>query len=171
MDDTLEPLLKELTRRVGKRKLRAHLKSILQDDNTKTLTIISNYALHPLRRVHQRGEVFVASEGSFDFSRPKAIQQQLEHVLERVLRKLKERAWQKVYLVPFGPAVLAMQIKLLVYRTLHIETVDVMHIGEERYTDIEIHQRELKGLVSTLKQDAARLHRLTTSKTKYMDDA
>ena len=77
------------------------------------------------------------------------IQPQLEKVLKRVAKKLEQRPWQTVYLVPFGPSVLAMQIKLLVYRILHIETIDVMHIGDQRYADIAIKQRQIKSLVGS----------------------
>lgn len=166
MGKTLKPLIDELTKSVGDKKLRAHLESILEEKHAATLTIISNYSLHPLRTVHRRGDVFIASEGSFDFRRPKGIQRQLERVLERVVRKLKSKPWKKVYLVPFGPAVLAMQIKLLVYRTLHIETIDVMHIGEERYVDIDINLRDLRGFTSPKRKEGlqrAASHRRSSS--------
>jgi hypothetical protein len=93
------------------------------------LTIVSNAGVHPYHALHKRGEVYVASEGSLDFSSKESAVAEIESVLLRVAKKLKEKRWNRVYLVPFGPAPLSLQIKSLVNKILDIETIDVLHIG------------------------------------------
>jgi hypothetical protein len=143
----VKSLLDRLLSQMGKAELERYLEAALDKREPSNLTIVSNLSLHPLREAHKRGEVFVASTGSFDFSNPEIVKVQFEEALRGVIHKLQERPWKKIYLVPFGPAGLSMQIKLLVYRVLHIETIDVLHLGEETYADIEIHHRSLMNAV------------------------
>lgn len=107
------------------------------------LTIIANAGVHPYHPLHRRGEIFVASHGNLDFSTKDSITSEIESILVKVTKKLKERRWNKVYLVPFGPAPLSLQIKSLVYKVLNIETIDVLHIGNGEHLDIEIDPRNI----------------------------
>ncbi|NEN90215.1 MAG: hypothetical protein F6K48_15375 [Okeania sp. SIO3H1] len=66
---------------------------------------------------------------------------EFNQILIKVAQKLKSKPWKKVYLVPFGPAVLSMQIKLLVYRILYIETIDFLYAGHGVYYDLDINLR------------------------------
>jgi len=112
-------------------------------ESTKILTIICNQGVHPLNDLHKRGEVFYASQGNLDFSDEVQAINAITQVLKKVAKKLKSHSWEKVYLVPFGPAVLSMQIKNLVYRVLHIDTIDILHIGNGIHVDIEIDSRDI----------------------------
>lgn len=107
------------------------------------LTIIANEGVHPYHPLHQRGEIFIASRGNLDFSTKNSITSEIETILVKVSKKLKEKRWSKVYLVPFGPAPLSLQIKSLVYKVLNIETIDVLHIGSGEHLDIEIDPRKI----------------------------
>ncbi len=112
--------------------------------NSKSeLTIIANAGVHPYHPLHQRGEVFIASHGNLNFSTKDSIMSEIESILAEVTKKLKERRWNKVYLVPFGPAPLSLQIKSLVYKVLDIETIDVLHVGSGEHLDIEIDPRKV----------------------------
>lgn len=129
----------------GEKELISKLNYQINSDNI--LTIIANQGVHPLGDLHKRGDVFYASKGDLDFSSEIKATNAMEKVLRNVANKLKSDSWEKVYLVPFGPAVLSMQIKSLVYRVLHIDTIDVLHIGNGLHVDIDINPREIALLV------------------------
>lgn len=112
-------------------------------DDQNVLTIISNAGVHPYHALHKRGEIFVASEGSLDFSSQESAVAAIEDVLVRVANKLKEKSWNRVYLVPFGPAPLSLQIKSIVHKILDIETIDVLHIGNGAHVDIGLNPRSI----------------------------
>ena len=115
----------------------------IQDNPDDTLTIVANLGVHPLPNEYLRGTIFVASQGSLDFSSPEMIHREFTSVLKDTARMLKSREWHTVYIVPFGPAPLSMQIKLLVYRVCGIETIEVMHHPTLPRVDISINLREL----------------------------
>ena len=79
------------------------LASLNSDENECTLTLIVNAGAHHLPSKLMRGDVFYASEGSLDFSSQESTEQEFIRIIDRVARKLKERDWEKIYLVPFGP--------------------------------------------------------------------
>jgi hypothetical protein len=78
-----------------------------------------------------------------DFSSIAAVKRQYEEILGGLAALLKKRTWTRIYLVPFGPSTLCMQIKLLVFRVTRLETVDVFYDGRGNYADLEILQRQL----------------------------
>lgn len=119
------------------------LKLSPEHDDKKVLTIIANADVHPYHELHKRGDVFVASHGNLNFSSAESSSAAIGEVLTKVARKLKEKRWNKVYLVPFGPSVLSLQIKSLVYKVLNIETVDVLHAGDGVHFDIELDPRKI----------------------------
>jgi hypothetical protein len=111
------------------------------DENT--LTIVVNEGVHHLPEEYKRGEVFVASRGSLDLSTAESIHKEFRRTLEATARILKSRPWTRVYIVPFGPAPLSMQIKLLVYKVCGIESVDVMNLSGRDRADVSIRLRDL----------------------------
>lgn len=142
MDVELTTIIDEYVQRFGSTELKSTLaKRLLNSDSV--LTIVANGGVHLLRDDLARGEVFVASQGSFDFSSGQTAESDIRAALLGVAAKLKARPWKAVYLVPFGPTVLSLGIKMLVYRILALETVDVLHIGEGVHVDIEIDTRKL----------------------------
>ncbi|WP_414754654.1 hypothetical protein [Anabaena sp. CCY 9910] len=125
----LEQLKKTLVHELNQRKL---------DDYS--LTIIANQSFHdiPSRFVH--GELYIASSGSLNFENKEIIIEQYQEILLNLRKKLSEKEWKKVYLVPTGHSTLALQIKSLVYHVLRIDTVDLFY-SKGDYYEIEINLR------------------------------
>lgn len=123
----------------------------IESQESNILTIIMNEGVHYLPDEYKRGEVFVASQGSFDLSSHESVHEEFWQVLRATARKLKSRAWKRVYIVPFGPTPLSMQVKLLVYRVCGIESIEVMQVSGGLRLDVSIPLREL-----IVKSDAAR---------------
>ena len=131
--------------RAGEPAVRDALSRILNDDSPgqDVLTIVTNEGVHHLPDAYRRGVVYVASRGSLDFSSIESIHAAFRHVLSETASVLKSRSWRRVYLVPFGPAPLSMQIKLLVYRVTGLESVDVMHVSHGPRVDVDLSLREI----------------------------
>jgi hypothetical protein len=145
MDNELEALVAAAVKSAGLTKVRNTLSDLAKagDSNEVALTIIVNSGVHHLADEYLRGDVFVCSEGSLDLSTPDTVHSEFRRVLMRAARKLKSRAWTRVYIVPFGPATLSMQLKLLVYRICGIESTDLMNIPGKPRIDLTIDLREL----------------------------
>lgn len=141
MKKETEDLVQKFINIHGEKALIDELERKPNKENGKVLTIISNGGVHPLNALHQRGEVFVASEGNIDFSTKSSTERAITKILHGVASKLQSQTWETIYLVPFGPSVLSMLIKSLVYKVLYIETIDVLHAGESIHFDIEIDPR------------------------------
>ena len=107
------------------------------------ITIITNAGVHHLPEDYRRGELFIASAGNLDFSTPESLHSEFTRVLNRVARKLKSKEWRRVYIVPFGPSALSMQIKLLVYKICDLESIEVMHVSQGPRVDVSIDIRQL----------------------------
>lgn len=139
----IDRLVAECRAQFGDARVEDHLRHLLGNsvDDSKTLTILANSGIHHFPDELKRGEVFVVSEGSFDFSTAQAISRAYTTVLERLAAKLRSDAWTRIYLVPFGHGTLSMQIKLLVYRITRIETIDVVYTGDGRYLDLALEHR------------------------------
>lgn len=108
-----------------------------------TLTIVANEGVHHLSGEYKRGEVFIASRGSLDLSSTESVHNEFRRVMRATAQKLKSRAWKRVYIIPFGPAPLSMQIKLLVYRVCGFESIDVMNAAGNVRIDVALDLRDL----------------------------
>ena len=104
------------------------------------LTIIANAGVHRVPDSCLRGEVLIASQGNWAVGSEEAMNREIRRILAKVARKLKQRPWRKVFLVPTGHPVVSMNIKLLVYRILRLNTADWMYLDGIYYI-IEIDQR------------------------------
>ena len=129
----------------GEHAVRSALSRVVSDTSgdEDVLTIVTNEGVHHLPDTYRRGTVYVASRGSLDFSSAESIHDAFRRVLAGTASVLKSQTWRRVYLVPFGPAPLSMQIKLLVYRVTGLESVDVMHVSEGPRVDVELPLREI----------------------------
>ena len=143
IDVEISAVVERFVQKNGRSQLLSLLSEVKTGSKTEVLTIISNSGVHPLHPLHTRGEVFEASSGSLDFSSEEASVKEITFILKQVAQKLRERSWKTVYLVPFGPAVLSMQIKALVYKVLNIDSIDVLHAGGGTHFDIQIDTREV----------------------------
>ncbi|BAY94370.1 MULTISPECIES: hypothetical protein [unclassified Tolypothrix] len=142
MDEQIEKLVKDCLQKLGNENFKKEIVNLInKNEEQDVLTIIVNEGVHPNSPDHNHGEVYVASRGNIDFSSKEIVEKEFNQILIGVAKKLKSKPWKKVYLVPFGPAVLSMQIKLLVYRILYIETIDFLYAGHGIYYDLNINLR------------------------------
>lgn len=144
--------LDDLIKKIGHEKSCGILARHLKRQSDDILTIVANKGVHHLPSECLRGEVFYASEGNLDFSSIEIIKSQYEKILGDIAIELKKRSWKHVYLVPFGPSTLCMQIKLLVFRVTRIETTDIFYDGKGHYSDLYIEQRKL--IVASTESDS-----------------
>ncbi|MBK8809960.1 MAG: hypothetical protein IPN69_04430 [Acidobacteria bacterium] len=107
-----------------------------------TLTIIANAGVHVIPPKYLRGESYSASHGNMDFSTQEVLLVTYKDILSNLAKKLHEKPWSKIYLIPTGHSTLALQIKLFVYHILRIDTINLFyHKGE--YFELTINHREV----------------------------
>jgi hypothetical protein len=135
--------LQELVARLGEKRALQILIEAEGHSRAETLTIIANEGVHHLPDTMRRGHIYVASHGNLDFSTISTVQAEYSRILTDLAHLLKQRTWKRIYVVPFGPSTLSMQIKLLVYRITRIETTDLFYDGKGNYFDLFIAQRDL----------------------------
>ncbi len=129
---------------VGREQVLAALSHLAQrSDIDRVLTIVVNAGVHHLPPEYHRGEVFVASEGTLNLSSAESIHAEFRRILLRTAGMLKSRAWQRVYIIPFGPTALSMLLKLLVYRVCAIESIDVVNVPGNRRVDLSFDLRQI----------------------------
>lgn len=143
MNNKLKFKIDEYLSRNGELALLELLSEQPEEPELRTLTIIANGGVHPLQEINKRGEIFFASAGNMDFSSRESAENAIRQALINVAIKLKSKAWSKVYIVPFGPAILSMLIKSLVYKILNQETIDVLHAGAGVHFDVSIDTRAI----------------------------
>lgn len=138
--------LSELIKEIGEDEALDILKLHSQQERLSrenVLTIVVNRGVHHLPSENLRGTVYYASEGNLDFSSSESVKGEFEKILDGVSEVLKGKNWKQVFVVPFGPCALSMQIKLLVYRITRIESTEVFYLGEGRYIDLKLKQRRI----------------------------
>jgi hypothetical protein len=128
-----------IIREISARRGRQFIEKALFEDafDEQVLTIVSNTGVHPLPLEEIRGELYVASKGNLDFSDENSVNSELDFIIANLLVKLQEKRWKKIYLLPFGHAVISMNIKMVVFRVLRIETADIFYFGGGKYGLIE----------------------------------
>ncbi|MCI5207388.1 MAG: hypothetical protein D3910_01015, partial [Candidatus Electrothrix sp. ATG2] len=82
------------------------------------------------------------TSGSLELSTKEDIQIEYRKALVRLIKKLKEKPWRKVYLVPTGPTTLVLQIKVVVYNILRLSTVDLFY-SKGLYFELDMDYREI----------------------------
>jgi hypothetical protein len=107
------------------------------------LTIVANAGVHHLPDEILRGRVYVASEGNLNFSSIETVHSEYEHVLRNLATVLKSQKWRRIYLIPFGPTTLSLQIKIVVYRVTALETIDWFYDGRGEYFELTFPQRQI----------------------------
>lgn len=109
--------------------------------SSKRLTIVADDTMHKIPDSVLEGEVYVFSSGAIDVSSDASLESYLVDRLRALADKLKHDSWLKIRIVYSGHAVLAAQIKLLVYRITHLETEDVAYFGANGYRVVNIAMR------------------------------
>ncbi len=123
--------------------LLTRLNEISSSNEENTLTIVANKGVHHLPKHLLRGTVHYASEGSLNFENINTIEKEYKNILSELTDILQSKTWNNIYLVPFGHSTLSMQIKLLVYKITHIETIDIFYVSGKEYLDLNIKQRNI----------------------------
>ena len=72
MKKDLRELIEQCIDQAGADAVEDALHAILEERHERTLTIVVNDWQHPLQDVHSRGEIFILSRGSFDYTNAKA---------------------------------------------------------------------------------------------------
>ena len=146
MSETLEHLLDQCVSTLGEEAVEKALQSLVAEesgpDASQVLTIVANAGVHTIPEIYLRGEVYVASRGNWRVENDETLNGQVSQILTGVARKLKERQWRRVYLIPTGHPAVSMNIKLLVYRAIRLNTIDWVYINGEYYL-LTIDQREI----------------------------
>ena len=146
MSGTLEHLLDQCVNKRGKEAVEKALQLLVADesgpDASQVLTIVANAGVHTIPQSYLRGEVYVASRGNWRVDNDETLNSQVSQILTGVARKLKERQWRRVYLIPTGHPAVSMNIKLLVYRAIRLNTIDWVYINGEYYL-LTIDQRDI----------------------------
>ena len=146
MSETLEHLLDQCVSKLGEEAVEKALQLLVADesgpDASQVLTIVANAGVHTIPESYLRGEVYVASRGNWRVDNDETLNSHVSQILTGVARKLKERQWRRIYLIPTGHPAVSMNIKLLVYRAIRLNTIDWVYINGEYYL-LTIDQREI----------------------------
>jgi hypothetical protein len=145
-NDDDERALRDIIDRRGS----AFVQQIAQDVEAIDLTIVSNAGIHPIPPELVVGELYIASSGNLDFSTIETVNSEYDNIILRLHEKLVEKRWGRVFLIPFGHTTLCMNIKLAVYRTLRIETIDNFYFGNGRYGVLS---RDTRALLASMSVD------------------
>ena len=109
---------------------------------TDTLTLISNAGVHTIPDRYLHGEIYEVSRGDWAARTPDEVHDELTRLLQGLAHKLRSRPWSQVYLVPTGHPILTVNVKLLVYRLLRINTID-LYYKAGHYIEVHIDHRRL----------------------------
>lgn len=142
--NTLAHLLDEAVEVAGRQRVAETLQALAGSSMPvdEALTLVANAGVHTIPKAYLRGEVYEVSRGDWLADTRVDLETELNAILERLVRKLRSRRWQTIYLIPTGHPVLTANVKLLVYRILRLNTIDLYH-RSGRYIDVQIDHRRL----------------------------
>lgn len=143
-DNELRDLLNKAVDSSGRGRVVAALESLAVGATREegVLTIVANAGIHAVPRSFLRGEVYEASHGNWDASSEDALRLELTTLLYGVVNKLKSEHWKRVYLIPTGHPILSLQIKVMVYRILRLNTID-LYYKAGTYFEVDLDQRAI----------------------------
>ena len=107
-----------------------------------TLTVVANAGVHTIPPQYLRGEIYEVSRGNWSTTDAAELTEELTSLLSGLANKLRSRPWRTVYLVPTGHPILTINVKLLVYRLLRINTID-LYYREGEYLEIQLDHRRI----------------------------
>lgn len=140
----LRTLFEKALKARGTEQVVSALESLLQEKlpEGQVLTIVANAGVHAIPNAYLRGDIYEASRGDWDASTEEELLLELKGILSRLVSKLRSRNWKRVYLIPTGHPILSLQIKVLVYRILRINTIDLYYKAGS-YFEVDIDQRAI----------------------------
>lgn len=134
-------LIEKFINQYGEEELVSYLKSRVLPSE-QTLTLIGNEGTHAIPSEFLYGEIYAVTSGNLSLGTREEIYIEYTEALVQLIKKLKEKPWRMVYLVPTGPVTLVLQIKVFVYNILRISTVDLFY-SRGRYIEIDIDYRKI----------------------------
>lgn len=156
MDSRTKQLLTQFISTYGEHELAAYLKKRILIIEIDTLTVICNVGVHSIPASVIRGEEFIFSHGQVKLDNNDEIIEQMTNLLSALARKLKERNWKKIFIVPSGHPLFYAHAKYMIYRVTRIEAIDVIYIGDGKYVDVQLQHRPIiAGTYSETEQDAS----------------
>ena len=138
---SLQSLLDQAVTERGVLRVQQTLQSLIVDSRNNILTILANEGRHSVPQRYLRGEIFVASRGDIDLSSPSKAKATFIKIIQRLNRKLLEKTWAKIYLIPTGHPTLSLQLKIAVHSATRLNTTDVFYLNG-RYFYIEFDARD-----------------------------
>jgi hypothetical protein len=143
--ESLSKLLSQSVETLGTERIEEILREALDahENQSNSLTIIANSGMHEIPNRFIHGELYIASSGNLNFDTKESITEEYKKILVDLKKKLLEKEWKRVYLVPTGHVTLALQIKLLIYHVLRIGSIDLFY-SKGDYHELEIGHRSLE---------------------------
>jgi len=141
--DEIANRLEKLINKIGKEEAFELLEKHVKSNEQNILTIVTNLGPHKLPDHLIVGDLYIASEGDFDLNNQKTIEASFSSVLSNLSKKLKEKDWHEIHVIPFGPSVLNMMIKLVIFRVTYSDTFDYVYSGNGQYRRIKINSRKI----------------------------
>jgi len=137
------PEILKLIKEIGEDRALNELRNLVNasDRNLNVLTIVSNSGAHRLPKEIIKGELYVASKGNFDVTNGKILSEQYMSIAKKLAIKLKEKKWDEIYLVPFGPSTLNMLIKIITFRVTYTDTIDYFYTENGDYLELQLNTR------------------------------
>ena len=111
-------------------------------NDSAVLTLVANAGVHAIPDAFLRGEVYAVSHGDWLADTRVDLEAELIAILKRLVHKLRSQRWNRIYLIPTGHPVLTVNVKLLVYRILRLNTID-LYYRSGQYIDVHIDHRRL----------------------------
>lgn len=93
---------------------------LLKPKNDNNLVIVANKGIHAIDECKLPGSVFYASQGNLggEPMTPDTLKSDLEDIIRRVARKLKEQHYDNVYVVPTGFPIISQYIVAVVIQVI-----------------------------------------------------
>lgn len=136
-----QDMVRRYVDKFGDKQLQEYLSAKLNENNL-TLTLIGNAGLHSVPAEFMHGVVYEVTRGNLDLSSKESALSEYQGALSSLVKKLRERTWEKVYFVPTGHTTLVLQIKLIVYHVLRLSTIDLFY-QKGKYFEIDFDYRQL----------------------------
>lgn len=144
MKDALKSTLERLVESYGAERVFDTTRDVVQRKLVGNIcTIVINEGIHVFPDYIIQGDKYVLYRGSLDFGDSEALRAEATQHLRELSIYLGRKKWSKIYTVISGHAAICMQVKLLVYRMTHLETVDWAFDGKGNYLRLHIPIREI----------------------------
>lgn len=143
IDGEVEALVQAAIGAVGRDRVAEELAALAKAKHEEhTLTLVSNAGVHTIPPQYLRGEVYEVSRGNWNATGAIELGEELTDLLSELAKKLRSRPWRTVYLIPTGHPILSIHVKLIVYRLLRINTID-LYYGNGEYLEVHLDHRQI----------------------------